>query len=370
MRANGLAEASATPLRPLNAAALQSLPVPSLRFLAHEWVPFGKPVLLAGRGGGGKTTITMQLAVARALGLPFLGLPVEAGGTLALLCEEAPDDAHRLLAGLAMHYARELRELAAVHYLARSGEDNALVWRSRNGEVQPTPLYEALREAIGDLKPSLLILDNARHVARVNENDGSDVTAAWSLLHGLMTPTGGTTLLCGHTPKNGTAEFAGNAAWENVARARLYLGPVEAEPGEATVENDPRRILRRGKSNANGTASLDLVWCRGAFQRVDPSAGTFGDHLDREMRRGQARQVFLDALDQLAVQGRNVSHSPAARNFAARVIKDASMAQEFTKQELERAMSDLLADGRIRANQPLGWSKTRNQLVGLARVRP
>ena len=98
-------------------------------------------------------------------------------------------------------------------------------------------------------------------------------------MHGLGRPTGATTLLLGHTPKSGNAEFSGNAAWENVARVRLFLGPVAAEPGEAPIENDPRRIFRRGKANANGTARLDLVWDRGAFRLEHPELATYGDRL-------------------------------------------------------------------------------------------
>lgn len=227
-----------------------------------------------------------------------------------------------------------------------------------------------MAQLIGDLKVTLNILDNARHVACINENDGSEVTAAWNLLHGLMRSTGGTTLLLGHTPKNGLAEFSGNAAWENVSRCRCFLGPAKTDPDGEAVENDPRRILRRGKSNANGTASIDLVWELGAFRLEHPELATFGDKLDREMRKGQARQAFLDALDQLTAQQRSVSES-AGRNYAPLMMKQASLAEGFSKDELRVAMEDLFREGRIRAKCALPWrTGDRKSAIGIARCEP
>ena len=79
-------------------AELHGKPVPPFRWVADGWIPAGKAVLLSGRGGIGKTTLGCQLGVARAVGLPFLGLPdFPRGRTLALLCEEDANDAHRIL---------------------------------------------------------------------------------------------------------------------------------------------------------------------------------------------------------------------------------------------------------------------------------
>lgn len=368
--ANGHLGVPPQPLRAQSMADLEGRAVPPLRFIAGEWIPWGKPVLLSGRGGGGKTTLACQLGAARAVGLNFLGMPVEPGRTLALLCEEDAEDAHRMLVRLAEHFTTKLSEFADFLYLARAGHDNALVARTLKGEVEPTELYAQLAEMIGDIKPSLLILDNARHVARVNENDGAEVTAAWNLVHGLMRPTGGTTLLCGHTPKYGDAEFSGNAAWENVARCRLFLGPVKGDDKSEPVENDPRRIFRRGKANANGTASLDILWERGAFRLEHPSFGTYGEQLDRQPRAGAACQAFLDALDHLTKQRRHVSHATNAQNYAPKAMHKAGLASDCTIRELEAAMNTLFHEHRIVAAQPLWPGPDRHPVTGIARVIP
>jgi RecA-family ATPase len=368
-RPNGQAGEQAKDTPPLeicSMAALDGLPVPTMRYVLPEWVPLGKAVLLSGKGGGGKTTFACQFAAARAIGGVFLGHQLEQGKTLALLSEDDPEDTHRALAKIAAHYGRPLRDFGGFSYLARAGMDNTLVARTRNGEVVTTPLYEQVQQAVGDTKATLLPLDNARHVAAINENDGSEVTKAWSLLHGLSRPTGGTTLLLGHTPKAGTAEFAGNAAWENVARARLYLGPAKQDPDADPVENDPRRILRRGKSNADGTASIDLVWEHGAFRLEHPEFATFGDRLDRAMQDRLAGQAFLDALDALTNQGRAVSHKQGP-NYAPKVMKDAGLVEGFTKEALARGMNLLFRENRIIADQELWRGKDRHRVYGIAR---
>ena len=222
---------------------LEGKPVPTLRYDVAGWVPKGKAVLLAGAGGSGKTTLACQIGAARAIGANFLGLEVERGTTMAFLCEDDEDDAHRMLARHAEHFSQPLRDFTGFHYLARVGQENALVARSNKGVIHATPLYHLYRQMICDLKIDLQIIDNCRHVAFIDENDGAEVTAAWSLIHGLMSSTGGTTILIGHTPKNKSSEFAGNAAWENVARVRLFLGPYEAvsQPKDKTKDGIPAR---------------------------------------------------------------------------------------------------------------------------------
>jgi hypothetical protein len=95
---------------------------------------------------------------------------------------------------------------------------------------------------------------------------------------------------------------------------------------------------------------------------------SYGDRLDAEIRRGQAKQAFLDALDSLSNQGTNLSDSSKASNYAPRKILERKFANGFSRGELERAMIDLLDEGRIKANQPLGHDSHRNTRYGLVRT--
>ena len=270
-------------------------------------------MLLCGRGSIGKTTLACQFGATLAIGDWFLGMQLPQLKSLALLCEDNTDDSHRMLVRIAEQIGKNIAEFKDFDFDARMGDDNALIFCDRRGNINPTPLYEELAQRIGDEKRDLLILDNARHlIAGINENDNAAVTRSWGMLHALMRPTAGTTLLLGHVPKDGRAEFAGGAAWENVARSRLYLGAAAVDQNDEPVENDPRRLLRRGKSNATGTAELKVVLEHGGFRLEHPEAATVGDKLAEEMRARQAMQVIVDGVDALIKRGINTSHADRA----------------------------------------------------------
>jgi hypothetical protein len=91
---------------------------------------------------------------------------------------------------------------------------------------------------------------------------------------------------------------------------------------------------------------------------------TQADLLNLQLRQGEARQAFLDALDSLATQGRSVSHSPRAANYAPRII--ASLC-DFSKRELVIAMEQLFAEHRIEANARVGQTKRRQPVYGITR---
>ena len=188
---------------------------------------------------------------------PFLGLNVDHGVSLALLCEDDADDAHRMLVRLANHFSAPLGRFPGLPLPGRRRR------RQRSGRPPPQWPRRANQASTNDgsnssatSKATLQILDNTRHVCAINENDGNEVTAAWSLMHGLGRPTGATTLLLGHTPKSGNAEFSGNAAWENVARVRLFLGPVATEQGEERS----RTIRAASSAGARPTPTVRPAW--------------------------------------------------------------------------------------------------------------
>jgi hypothetical protein len=45
-----------------------------------------------------------------------------------------------------------------------------------------------------------------------------------------------------------------------------------------------------------------------------------------------------------------------------------SLTDGFSKRELEEAMSQLMKDAKVRANEVVGWSTNRNELKGLRRI--
>jgi hypothetical protein len=79
-------------------------------------------------------------------------------------------------------------------------------------------------------------------------------------------------------------------------------------------------------------------------------------------------EVFLRALDKLTEQGRNVSDSARAGNYAPKAMLERDLAEGLTKRQLETAMILLLKEGRIRGNEQVVKGANRHWLCGLARV--
>ena len=89
--------------------------------------------------------------------------------------------------------------------------------------------------------------------------------------------------------------------------------------------------------------------------------------VDASFHRHNAKQAFLGALDELTEQQRNVSHAERAGNHAPKTMKQAGLAEGFTKGDLRRAMNELFAEKAITADAPLWRKPNRHWVTGLAR---
>lgn len=363
-------------LRPVRASDLDGAPVPPREWVIDEWLPERVPALFTGPAGVGKTLLAMQMAVALALGIDWLGLRTRRKRVLMVLCEDDGDETHRRLADIANGYGVRLSDLDGLLYLDRVGQDNTLIGRTKSGLIGTTGFHGLLGEMIADEKIEVLIGDNARHLFDVEEQKGPDVTKAVGLYHGLMVPTGGTSVLLHHPNKAGTSEFSGSVAWEAAVRARFFMAranPPESEPTDdfdfnhvPISPNDMRR-LSKSKANMSSLSGLDLRYDRGFFRLVEgaPDPRT-ADPLTVKAYRAKVRDGFLAALDQLAAQGRNLSHSRQAKNYAPREIK--RICPKFDQRDLEFAMNELLDTGVIAANQIIKVGNNRHPIRGLGRV--
>ena len=138
---------------------------PERRPYLLEWVdpvgtprgvlPAGKVAMLAAAGGGGKSWLTVELGLAVAAGVPWLGFRVALPGRVALLlAEEEPAEARRRLyyAARAIGLTPRERQIAAskLHVLALAGHGVALTRTLIPGEtgLPVTPLARALMDVL------------------------------------------------------------------------------------------------------------------------------------------------------------------------------------------------------------------------------
>jgi hypothetical protein len=305
--------------------------------------------------------LAQQLAACIATGRDFLGAKVEQQPVLGLFSEDGDDELVRRQWRLNRALGLRNRDLTGLHIQGRAGLTNTLA-SFPLGAPRVEALFDAVTRKAREINAKLVILDNRAQMLLVAENDRAQATFAANLCAGIAREIDGAVLLLGHTAKPKDSEYSGSTAWDAVTRSRWLLRRADE------VDGPPELILERVKSNYAGADIVRLAWADGVLRVRDEAHMTYGDRLAAEQRRGAARQAFLDALDQLTTQGRNVSHSPQARqSYAPRLMRDAGLVDGFTIKELEEAMNSLFADQRIEANAVVGRNSRRQPTHGIAR---
>jgi RecA-family ATPase len=87
-----------TPASFFSAATLADLPVQPRAWHVRDIIPAGTVTMLGGDAGVGKSIVALQLAVATAAGVAWLGCETAGGGVLYLSAEDGRDELHRRIA--------------------------------------------------------------------------------------------------------------------------------------------------------------------------------------------------------------------------------------------------------------------------------
>jgi RecA-family ATPase len=213
----------------------------------------------------------------------------------------------------------------------------------RVGIIRPTPLFQSLAKAAAEILPSLIVIEAAADVFAGNENDRSQVRQFIGLLRRLAIESGAAVMLIAHPSLFGMASgtgTSGSTAWNNSVRSRLYFTSVK--PQEGNERDADVRELRVMKSNYGPAGEImRLRWQRGLFV---PEGST--STLARVAAEAAVDQVYLDCLDAVAAQGRQVG--PYRSNiFAPTIFQQMPQAAGYKVKALLAAQERLFAAGRI-----------------------
>jgi RecA-family ATPase len=134
---------------------------------------------------------------------------------------------------------------------------------------------------------------------------------------------------------------SGSTAWIGTFRSQLYLSTPMLEDGEPP---DPdARVLTRKKANAaRRDETIELRWRDGVFVPKNISTGIIGS-----IERQTCERVFLDLLDKVTAEGRHVSESHNAPNYAPKLFGRRPDREGFQKADFDRAMQRLFAERKI-----------------------
>ncbi|WP_136644657.1 AAA family ATPase [Tabrizicola sp. YIM 78059] len=330
----------------LCAANLEGLPVPERDWLVPDLIPARNVTLLYGDGGAGKSLLALQLAVAVALGRPWLGLPVKAGTALFPSAEDEEDELHRRLADIVRHEGARLADLTGLTIRSLAGEDAMLARLGDFGRLVSSDLYAEIEALLEAQRPALLVLDTLADLFPGNENDKAQARAFVGLLKRLAIRHECAVVMLAHPSLSGMSSgsgTSGNVAWSGSARSRLYLERVTQDGHEA---NPDARVLRTMKANYGPRGGeISVTWRDGVFVADSAETG-----LDRAAGNAKAERVFLSLLRAFTEQGRFVN-SAGGLNYAPKVFADHPGAEGLTKHAFRAAMEALLAQGRIAVRQ-------------------
>jgi RecA-family ATPase len=304
--------------------------------------PAGVLTLFSGDGGLGKSLLLQQLLSCIALGNPWLGTHVKHGRAIGFFCEDDHDELWRRQEAILTGHNAAYRDLGGrLAMMPRLGLDNALAVReSRDGLLQPSESFHALERAAHDHSADILGIDPSVAVFPGNEVVRTEVRRFCDLLNGLAHRTGAAVILTAHPSRAGLSTgdgYSGSTDWNNAVRSRWYL----AKAGE---DDDCERVITTPKANYAPTDErIELVWRDGMFVRSNGPT----DAVDR-MQQAGAETLFLDCLRKSNRQGVNLSLSKNAGNYAPRHISRMPESGSLKLKTLERAMHNLLSEGRVK----------------------
>jgi hypothetical protein len=236
----------------INMATWDTDPIPEQDWTVLNRFPRRQAVLFSGEGATGKSTVQLQHCAAHSLARDWLGTMPEPGPSIFIDAEDDEAVLHRRLAAIVRHYGVTFKELieGGLHLMSLAGQDAVLATASRSGKITPTPLYEQILQACGDIKPVMIGLASSANLYAGNEIDRSQVQQFISLLTRLAIVANGTAALLTHPSLEGIKSetgLSGTTQWHNAVRARSYMRGVKAENGEPADPN-LREIVFKKKS--------------------------------------------------------------------------------------------------------------------------
>ena len=225
----------ADPLTTITPAAWRGTPIPPMRWLALHRIPAGDVTILSGDGGGGKTTVALQLAVAVAQGLgDWIGTTCEAGPVLFFSAEEPEDEMRRRVDRIARNRGLDPDDMENLHLHFAKPAGCTLGTGAPNHPIASTEVFKSLKATAKKIQPALLIIDSNAATLGGNYVDRVHARTFVSMFRELAQETGCAVLLLDHPSAagliNGTGR-AGNMDWQNSVRAFLYLRKLDNDDG-------------------------------------------------------------------------------------------------------------------------------------------
>ena len=305
--------------------------------------------LLSGEGGTGKSIIEMTKDVVHVAGKDWLGSLPAPRPAFYLGAEDDEKEIHIRFHDIARHYGVTFEQLIAggLKVLCKFGQDATLCAVNRSGRVETTDLYRQLYEAAGDLKPKNISIDTLSRAFVGSEIDRGQVYGFANHMQALAKVAGGSVTVLSHPSLQGIASgsgISGSTAWHGAFRFRQYLKGAPNDDAGETPDRDLRQIEFKKNQYGPSGDTIVLRFQNGLFLPV-AAVGT----LDKLAEEQRADHLFLELLDKLQSQGRNVSHLKNANSYAPTMFsKDPKAKAPGINKAMAEAMERLFTAKKIK----------------------
>jgi RecA-family ATPase len=228
---------------------------------------------------------------AAAIGRDWLGMKTVKARSLAVFCEDDPDELHRRQEAINRHYGCGMKDLDGVQMESRAGRDCVLMnFKQWGGDGQLTPMYDQLSYAADQHKAEIIILDTRADVFGGNEIDRNQPRAFIRALRRLALRRQAVVILTEHPSVDGISSGtgrSGSTGWNNSVRSRLYLTMPKKKGGDDDDKPTNDRLLRTVKSNyGRFGGKVGVTWDQGVFRLTqDLTAAPYWADGDRDRDR-------------------------------------------------------------------------------------
>ena len=348
--------------KPLDWRVLADGEPPERDWAIKGWLGMAHVTLLAGIGGIGKTLMGQMIGSALTIGRTFISEIPQPRPVLMWAAEDDHDELWRRQHAIATHFGTSLQHFAGKFIVeSYADRDCTVMDLDIGGRLVETPMLEELREQIRDYAAEVVILDNAARLFGGKESDRNQVTRFVAALNGVA--SGAAVLLLAHPGRAIGSEFSGSSAWENSARARMFL--TDRQPDEPPSENEEPtsdvRYLAKRKTNYSIRDICTFRYEGGVLVAREPIGGGTFAYLDERREDRIVMEAFAKLTNGLNQQPTDGSSSP---NYLPTLIQRFSLSDGCSKRNLDKAMRRLMKDGKLQREE-IGRYGNRNPRYGL-----
>lgn len=342
-------------LAPMDWATLEHTEPEPTNWRVDGWFPERTVTLLAANGGVGKSNLSLQMGVALAQGLEFLGLQTKPSRVLVISGEDEARTVHFRVANICKDLQMPVSELDGRMIVYDMTQTDCVLWR----DGAATERMQWLADAVVRHKADAVVIDNASDVFADNENDRTAVRGFMRCLNMIAGHTSCAMLLLAHVDKasvragaglDSNSTFSGSTAWNNSARSRW-----------AMVREDNAVVIRHEKCNLGPLQEeLRLEFDTGSktFKRFGSIPG---NQMAQTLVRNAHRAAILKIISHAVAAGTTLSTKATAPNNAFVALRDDPDFPRIDRRTFFGLLRDLENEGLIaqesytRSNRSLGF---------------